>query len=461
VLAVVLAAALSVAALALSAVVAAPKSVAEASEVLATRWVAPGETVTMLVDALPDNIATATIEVVVSRATNPTRVTVCPGKGLTDACRRDTASPATSGTFTVSLTDQDRWVTVHSSASRVQVTLNLISYVDAGMGGVGPGSPASPGSPGSPQSTAVPSDEPSVSSTSADASETDPPAPPPGNGPGGGWPGKSNTGVPAGVSTRVVDGPGSTPPGTSWSGIMMTVVGDGTVLDSLDIRGLVRVEGKNVVIKNCLITGRQVSSSNALLFVAGSGSVKVSDTEIYAKEPSVYIDGVIGQNFTLDRVNIHTVIDSVKITGDNVTIRGSWLHGNLHYVNDPAQGGPSHDDNVQVQRGTNITLSGNTMESSHNAALQVTQDMGAVGTLVADNNLVSGGGCSFNLADKGKGALRGVTLRSNRFTRTSTFNCAVTISSASYSAVSLADNRWVAWDGAQWKPGDIVAVNRS
>jgi hypothetical protein len=242
----------------------------------------------------------------------------------------------------------------------------------------------------------------------------------------------------------------------------MTVVGEGTVLDGLEIRGLVRIEAKNVVIKNSKITGRHLSSANSLLYVAASGSVTVQDSEIYAAEPSVYVDGVIGQNFTLERVDVHDVVDQVKVIGDNVTVRDSWLHRNLHYANDPAQGGgATHDDNIQVQKGTSITLSHNTLESSHNAALQVTQDMGTVGRVTADRNLVSGGGCSFNLADKGKGALRDVSLRSNRFTRTSTYSCAITVSPASANALSLSDNRWAGWNGAAWEEGDVVAVNRN
>ena len=457
VLAVAVTASVSLVTLVLSAAVAAPATSAAVDGWLQTRWVSPGGVVTLKVDALPENVSRATFDVVVSRASHPTRVTVCAGPVITDQCRRTASSPVKSASFTttVDLTDLDRLVTVHSSAGLVQVTLNLVGYVEAGRGATGP-APSGPSSPSQEES----SQEPSTSSTTATAEEEE--TTPPAQGPGGGWPSKSNTGVPAGTQLRVVNGSGSTPPGTVWSGNTMTVVGNGTVLEALDIRGLVRVEGKNVTIKNCLITGRQVSSSTALLFVATSGSVAVSNTEIYAKEPSVFIDGVIGQNFTLERVNIHTVVDSVKIIGDNVTIRQSWLHSNLHYLNDPAQGGQAtHDDNVQIQRGNNITLSQNTMESSHNAAIQVTQDMGAVGTLVVDNNLVSGGGCSFNLADKGKGPLSGTTLRSNRFTRTSTYNCAITISPESHGVVSLADNRWVTWDGTVWRPGDIVAVNRT
>ena len=427
-----------------------------------TRWVAPGDdrAVTLQVGALPKNASKATFRVVVQRAADPTRVAVCGGSTVTTACKSAAPSPArhTAFTRTVDLAGDDPRITLHSTASGARVTVSLVGYTVSRSSSPSSSEPSSTEGP-----SATPSETPTISETSVTAAPSETPgSAPPLPIPTTGWPGASNTGVPPGTSLQVVDGPASAPPGTTWSGNLMTVVGDGTVLDSLEVRALVRVEAKNVVIRNSKITGRSVSSANALLYVAASGSVTVQDTEIYAREPSVYVDGVIGQNFTLERVDIHDVVDNVKIVGDNVTVRDSWLHRNLHYANDPAQGGtPTHDDNVQVQKGSNITLSHNTMESSHNAALQVTQDMGVVAKVAVDRNLVSGGGCSFNLADKGRGALRDVSLRSNRFTRTSTYTCAITVTSSSVGGLSLGDNRWVTWNGASWVDGDIVAVNKS
>ncbi len=428
-----------------------------------TRWVAPGDSsaVTMQVSALPGNASTATFRVVVQRAADPTRVAVCSGPAVTTACKKAAPTPARYRAFTttVDLTDADRTITLHSTASAARVTVSLVGYSTSSSSS----SSSSTDGSGTVGPDATSAETPSISETSVTASpsqSTRPTDAPPL--PTTGWPGASNTGVPAGTSLSVVDGPVSAPAGTTWSGSLLTVVGDGTVLDGLEIRGLVRVEAKNVIIRNSKITGRYIGSSNALLYIAGSGSATVQDSEIYAAEPSVYVDGVVAQNVTLERVDIHDVVDNMKIIGDNVTVRDSWLHRNLYYSSDPAQGGgPTHDDNIQVQKGTNITLFHNTLESSHNAALQVTQDMGTVGQLSVDRNLVGGGGCSFNLADKGKGALRDVQLRSNRFTRTSTYTCAVIVSPASYSVVSLSDNRWASWNGSSWEDGEVVSVNRS
>ena len=265
-------------------------------------------------------------------------------------------------------------------------------------------------------------------------------------------PGPSNTGVPAGTRLTVLE-PGSTPPaGTSWYGDVLKVTKDGTVLDSLEIRGEVRVEAANVVIKNCLITGQYLDSSFSLIYISGpSYSVTVQDSELYAKYPSAWVRGVIGYNFTLVRVNIHDVIDQMAITGNNVVVKDSWLHNNLYYLQDPAYNNtPSHDDNAQVQQGMNITFTHNTMEGTHNSAMQITQDAGVVGNVRLENNLIGYGGCSLNFAQKQNGPIQGITLQSNRFTHTSGYNCPVIISAGSRGNLKMDDNRWVTWNGSSW-----------
>jgi hypothetical protein len=241
----------------------------------------------------------------------------------------------------------------------------------------------------------------------------------------------------------------------------LKVTTDGTVLDGLEIRGHVRVEAKNVVIKNSLITGRYLSSPMSLVYANNPAySVTVQACELYAKEPSPYVVGVIGQNITLERVNIHDVTDQVVVTGDNVTVRDSWLHDNLYYLEDPVQNGtPTHDDNIQVQAGRNLTFTHNTMSGTHNAAIQVTQDAGVVADLRLENNLIGGGGCSVNLAQKNRGAFQGFALKDNLFTHTSTYNCAIIVSPASKATLSLTNNRWANWDGTAWVPeSGLVAV---
>ncbi|HEY8588270.1 MAG TPA: hypothetical protein VIL55_01840 [Naasia sp.] len=183
----------------------------------------------------------------------------------------------------------------------------------------------------------------------------------------------------------------------------------------------------DVTISNSVICGADGAGSAHMLVdaLAGAPRLRIIDTEIAATVPNL-VNGVMGSNFALLRVNIHSVIDQVHIVGGNVTISDSRLHGNLHYENDPSHGGgPSHDDNVQIQAGSNIRISGNILSGSHNAAVQVTQARGPVTGLVIENNRIDNGACSINIAENGRGPV-GLSLTGNTFGRTMRFGgCAV------------------------------------
>ncbi|MCW4385454.1 right-handed parallel beta-helix repeat-containing protein [Salinibacterium sp. SYSU T00001] len=199
----------------------------------------------------------------------------------------------------------------------------------------------------------------------------------------------------------------------------------GTIVDSLDIRGFVRVEAPNVTISNSIIRGR-ATMEDAILLWAGSGKsagLEVIDTEIAPTHHSPRTHGVYGYDFTLTGVDIHHVIDAVHIFGDNVTITDSRLHDHLHYINDPTRGGrPSHDDGIQIQQGRNIRITDNELSDAYNAAIQITQDRGAVSSVTISGNRLSGGGCTVNVAEKDHGPVRGLTISDNAF-GTSRFDC--------------------------------------
>lgn len=205
----------------------------------------------------------------------------------------------------------------------------------------------------------------------------------------------------------------------------LTITKPGTIIDSLDVRGLVFVKATNVTIKNSIMRGR-VTSGNAALLSNSSAGLRVMDSEMYSADPSWKIKGFVGSNATFIRMNIHDVTDQIHITGDNVTVEKSWLHRNLHYANDPNNGGPTHDDNIQIQGGVNMRFVGNKMEHSKNAALQITQDTGVVGNIVFSGNDVNGGSCTVNIHEKTRGPIRGMSITDNTFRRdTKHRNCSI------------------------------------
>ena len=242
-------------------------------------------------------------------------------------------------------------------------------------------------------------------------------------------PNASNTGVPSGTTLKKMSGD-----------IVVTV--PGTVIENIDLRGLIRVEAPNVTIRNSIVRGRPVTSSAALIF-AGSpkaAGLVVEDTELVASDANPWINGIMGSGFTVRRTEIANVVDTVHIFGDNVRVESSWLHDNLHFAKDPNWGGgPSHDDSVQVQKGNNISIVGNSITGAYNAALQVTQDAGVTSGLTFSKNWTSGGACTVNVAQKARGAIRGFTMTDNTF-GASRFSCPAIIDTATKNVSKISGN---------------------
>jgi hypothetical protein len=174
-------------------------------------------------------------------------------------------------------------------------------------------------------------------------------------------------------------------------------------------------------------------------------SVTIEDSELYAKDQSPHVRGIIGSNFTLRRVNVHHVIDSMAIIGSNVLVEDSWLHDTLWFAKDPYYNNTAtHDDNAQIAVGDNITFRRNTLASTHNAAIQVTQDRGVVSNLSIVDNYISNGACSVNLAQNVHGPVQKVTISGNVFTRTqSAGGCAIIADDGTIPQIKLTGNTWV------------------
>ncbi|GEL94979.1 right-handed parallel beta-helix repeat-containing protein [Cellulomonas composti] len=245
------------------------------------------------------------------------------------------------------------------------------------------------------------------------------------------------------------------PPGTKITKVQdgnVTITADGTVIDGWDIRGYVSVRAKNVVIRNSYIRGTAVPQTNDLVRVQGDAySVTIEDSTLSAQTASPNVDGVKGWNFTLRRVEISNVVDTVHIHGSHVLVESSWLHDNSVYEQDPNWGGsPSHADSVQIQQGTDIVIRNNTISGANNAAVMLTQDSGAVSALTISGNKIDGGACSVNIKVM-ETAPSGVTLADNTFGRGQLYrNCAIRVPTAW--ALDLRANVWV--DG-----GDVARTN--
>jgi len=246
----------------------------------------------------------------------------------------------------------------------------------------------------------------------------------------GARPDDTNTGVPAGVPLTVVNQD-------------VTITTDGTTIDAQDIHGFLVIQASHVRVTRSIVRGRAVTSNASVIRVASGTDVVIEDTEIAVASPSATVDGMSGSSFVARRMNIHGGVDGIK-AGSNDTIECSYIHGLASFASDPNQGGgPTHNDAIQILSGTGIHITGNQLVAAmdQNAAIQVTQDFGAVGDLHIQGNWADGGGCTFNIAHKGAASLTGVFSTGNRFGRNSFFDCPI-LKSTQTTLVSTGD----VWD---------------
>jgi len=118
-----------------------------------------------------------------------------------------------------------------------------------------------------------------------------------------------------------------------------------------------------------------------------------------ADHPSVYFDGIKGNNFTARRVHVVGNVDSIKIHGDNVTIEDSLLEDTQDYASDPYQGGgATHNDNIQILQGKNLTITGNTIRGASNFAILGSATQASVPNLEVRGNWLDGGHCTVKLS---------------------------------------------------------------
>lgn len=188
-----------------------------------------------------------------------------------------------------------------------------------------------------------------------------PPPPPP---PASGYPDASNTGVPAGTPLTPVSG-------------SMTVSTAGQVVNAVNANGVIFVTAANVTIQNSKARGVEVQ---------GSGSATIKDTEIDCGGSGT--KGILGQNFTVLRVNIHNCEDGVYVYENNFTVQDSYIH-------DLATSATAHNDGIQVSCcGSNSIIKHNRIYGVDTSAINYCNSVncGTSANVLIEDNLLAGGG---------------------------------------------------------------------
>jgi hypothetical protein len=246
----------------------------------------------------------------------------------------------------------------------------------------------------------------------------------------GARPDATNTGAPAGLALQIVNQD-------------VTVTQDNTVIDAQDIHGFLIIDASHVKVTRSIVRGHATAATTAIIRIKSGTDILIEDTEIAAAEPSVDVDGVSGANFTARRLNIHGGVDGMKL-GSSSTVECSYIHDLASFDSDPNQnGGKTHNDAIQILAGTGIHIVGNQLVAAkdQNAAIQITEDFGAVGDVHIESNWADGGGCTFNFSHKGAASLTDLFTTQNRFGRNSFFDCPM-LKSTKTTLVSTSD----VWD---------------
>jgi len=210
----------------------------------------------------------------------------------------------------------------------------------------------------------------------------------------------------------------------------MTITTNGTVVDGRYIKGFLIIRASNVTIRNTLVEGGVASGNGAIIDIQSGTNILLDHVTVTVANPSVYLDGIWGDNLTGQYLDVSGSVDGMKL-GSNSTIKNSYIHNMRFFSNDPNQGGGStHNDAIQILEGTNILLEGNNMVmvASDNASVQITQDFGTVSNVTIQSNWMDGGGCTVNIAHKSQ-PLNNVFVYNNRFGRNTGFSgCALLVS---------------------------------
>ena len=221
----------------------------------------------------------------------------------------------------------------------------------------------------------------------------------------------------------------------------------GATYSGLDVHGKVRVTAPNVTLANSIVRGDDSTAVYGLVDANNPNSdhhgFVIRDTTIVPTYANAYAGaGILGHDFTALRVEVTKTVDAVHISGNNVVVQASWLHDTTFVpkASNPF-GSDSHNDGVQVVRGTNITVTGNTISGNSNSGLMVTQDEGVVSGLKFTGNWASGGACTVNVVATPRPTISGITVTGNRFLH-NTRNAACAILKNSGVTMTQTGNVW-------------------
>jgi len=213
-----------------------------------------------------------------------------------------------------------------------------------------------------------------------------------------GYPDGSTTGVPAGVVLR--------------SSGSLTISTPGAVVSGLDVNGCVSITASNVTLKDSYVHGNCGGGAEITTPYDGSATgIVIENVEINGNRTTPSARGISGANFTAIAVNVHDTTDAIDVQ-NNDFVRDSYIH-------DLWVASGDHTDGVQSAGGNVARVDHSTIFAgcyTCNSAIFVKSDLGPIGTFVANNNLVAGGGYTvYAMQGSGGYSSGSISYTNNRF----------------------------------------------
>jgi hypothetical protein len=231
-----------------------------------------------------------------------------------------------------------------------------------------------------------------------------------------GYPGATNTGIPAGTTLKTV--PAQVTSGTGWTynttDNEVTVTGNGAVLTALSIPCPVEIDASDVTLNDDQIT------------TSGAFAIDLRHTTGVTIENSL----ISGTNATSGRVDsaiddVYGDSTAITIKNNNISqfrtamqISAGLVQGN--YIHNPGYISGDHTNGIVTNGGTQpMTINDNTIFNTLGQTDAITLDAATAGATVAnktiENNFLAGGGYSIYGGDGQNNPTSNIIITGNRF----------------------------------------------
>jgi hypothetical protein len=232
-----------------------------------------------------------------------------------------------------------------------------------------------------------------------------------------GYPGATNSGVPAGTTLKQVPAQVSSGPGWQYNAANneVTVTGNGAVLSGLYIPSTLEIDASNVTVNDVqVVTGGAFAISLRHTTGVTIENSAISGTNATTGRVNVAIDDVYGDSTGMVIKN-----NNISLFRTAMQVSAGLVQGN--YIHDPGYIAGDHTNGIVTNGGTQaMTIDDNTVFNSLGQTDAISLDASTGGVPVAnktvENNFLAGGGYSIYGGDgPSSNPTSNIVITGNRF----------------------------------------------